>query len=642
MTLRAAELRYAAAGVLKRLGRVDITPGEPVDPPTPPTGGAPGAEAGADVLGTTSYTIPGDGSARYVATTGSDAADGSVGTPWATLTHAVATAPTGATIVMRAGSYFEGGDTQGSAATTGIQVTKQLTIQNYPGEVVWLDGSRVASSWTAADGLWWTAYDRVFDRSPTNVRGADDTGAVNFKWVNPAYPLAPLADMALYDGTQLTPVATKAEVSAGEFWVEGANTGSGKWFAATKLWIGDNPSGHTVNVSDKVACLRIVGTGCVVRGIGIRRYSNSCPDRGVLLTERSDTVYENLHINDTAEDAITVVGSATQGWNCFIRKTSIERSGALGIAGRNADEIELDRVLIRTANRHRWNTSPQAGAIKITATQTVTLTKSLIDAPLVSKGFWCDQTVDTVTVTRNRFLNIPDKAVMLEVGSKGLVAGNVFDGCTSPIRTNNTDRVRIWNNTIVRFAERGVSWNQDTRRANNGVTPFNRDDRQPQSYYDLPENDWQINDLEFCNNVIAAPAAGAQSMLAIEDHQRSSGTARPFSAYHPVSGGNLYAWTVKPTYPWLHPSAVGGGVPAAEIKNAQTLAIYKTNTAAALGVSEAAGLEQGSTYSSSAGVIGADLAPTTAGIHNQAVALPADIAAALGVATGTKHVGAFL
>lgn len=606
-----------STGAWRSPGRPDLA----FDPEAQP---AVTTNPGAAPLGTDAYPVP--TGAVFVATTGNDTTGtGTQAAPYATLTKAVAAAAGGDTIVLRAGVYTDGGDTQTQVGTFGLQVTKSLTIQNYPGEVVWFDGSRAATAWTLSGGVWSTPYNRVMDRSPTNVRGASDTGGANFTWTNSAYPLAPWPDMVLRDGVKLTPVSTKAALGPGKFWVEGANTGSSYWFAATRLWVGDDPTGHDMRVSDKVTFIYLHATGCTLRGIGVRRYSNSNPDKGVILSDRDNNVIENMWVEDTGDDAITFAG----GFNQTIRQCTIRRTGAIGVVARNADGMLLDGLDVQYANDHHWNTSPQAGGMKITATQGVTIRGSLIANMIGSKGFWLDQTCDSINVLTTTFRNIPDYGIKMEVSSKGIIAGCLFDNVATPMQINNTDQVRVWNNTLVGFTGRGATWDQDSRRANNNVTPFNRDVRQPQSYYDLPENNWQINTLQFCNNVLVRPSSGAAAMFAVDDHERSASAARPLSAYNITARANLYAWVAKPTYPWLYPAVAGG---AASVKNYQSLTDVQAQTA----------FEDVSTFTASDAVVDSALRVTNTALHATADPIPTSIAALLGVAPGTRHLGAFL
>ncbi|MDQ3641840.1 MAG: DUF1565 domain-containing protein, partial [Actinomycetota bacterium] len=155
-------------------------------------------QVGALAVGTTAYAVP--TGAKFVSPSGSDANPGTESAPWRTLTHAVKTASSGSTIVMRAGTYRE-----------GVQFyAKTLTIQSYPKETVWMSGSDVVTGWVSDGSAWrkdgWTA---TFDRT-------DYTGVM----VDPAYPLAAWPDMAFIDGAARRQVASRAEVVPGTFFVD--------------------------------------------------------------------------------------------------------------------------------------------------------------------------------------------------------------------------------------------------------------------------------------------------------------------------------------------------------------------------------------------------------------------------------------
>jgi len=86
----------------------------------------------------------------YVSTTGSDGNAGTIDAPFATLAAAVAAtrlSPGFDVILLRAGTYYGVPTTVLTAADSG------LTIQNFPGEEVWLSGAKplVGVTWSAFD-----------------------------------------------------------------------------------------------------------------------------------------------------------------------------------------------------------------------------------------------------------------------------------------------------------------------------------------------------------------------------------------------------------------------------------------------------------------------------------------------------------
>lgn len=611
-------------------------PGDPPPPPPPPVpnGPSPIADAGALPIGQAAYPVP--TGAVYMAVNGSDSTgDGSLAKPYASLNAAYAAVPSGGTIVIRAGVYNDGGDTQNAALNLGVVMsTKPVTIQNYPNEAVWFDGSRPATAWTVSGSAWRTPYDRMLDRSPTDARGANDSDPrPGWGWTNPAYPYAQWPDQVFMDGTPLTQVGALADVGPGKFFVAGAATGSGKWFKATDLYLGSDPNGHELRVTDKVKFLTMLAAGSTIRGIGVRRYSPSIPDAGMIQSSRANITWENVRLEDSSANAIQFSGTATaDASGQVVRKVTILRPGALGIHVFMADRILIDRVDIQYANSIHLNYAPQTGAIKAMKSQGVTVRNSLF-ANNYTKAFWTDMSVDTAVFVNNMVQNCEQFGIVLEIGSKAIVANNKFVGCgRDAICVQNTNLARLWNNTIVdaggnAIASSGpISFVQDDRRSDDGVTGYGIDQRQPASYYADPANRWQINDLEMANCIMARPRSGSYRIFCIDDLGRNQGVARPLSEYHPVVDSNLYHWTTQPTYPWIMPPTTATGSPL----------VYFTLAA----LQKATGLDLKSTFTT-VDPLNLDLTVKDATLHAKARPLPGDIATLISQPTNAQHLGCF-
>jgi hypothetical protein len=79
----------------------------------------------------------------YISTSGSDSNDGSIGSPWATLTKARDTMSPGDTVYLRAGTYTGTGKSYVTLSVGGT-AGNYVTYASYPGEQAILDGSDVA------------------------------------------------------------------------------------------------------------------------------------------------------------------------------------------------------------------------------------------------------------------------------------------------------------------------------------------------------------------------------------------------------------------------------------------------------------------------------------------------------------------
>ena len=133
--------------------------------------------AGSATPGTTTYQVP--DAALFVSSAGHDSNPGSRAAPLRTTARAIALATSGSTIVLRGGTYHE--------AIT-IPVGKKLTIQSYPNEEVWFDGSSIIGTWTSDGGAWRGAWGAEFDASHLHLRGRrEHCGGMGFRQCVSAY-----------------------------------------------------------------------------------------------------------------------------------------------------------------------------------------------------------------------------------------------------------------------------------------------------------------------------------------------------------------------------------------------------------------------------------------------------------------------
>lgn len=118
--------------------------------------------SGALPIGTAAYAIP-SSNVIYLATTGNNANNGlTPATAKASLQAAVDAVPENGTVVVRAGTYNQ--------AYPG-NMTKTVTIQNYPNETVWFDGTTQITNWTDnGDGTWYCATPAVMESGEHSSR----------------------------------------------------------------------------------------------------------------------------------------------------------------------------------------------------------------------------------------------------------------------------------------------------------------------------------------------------------------------------------------------------------------------------------------------------------------------------------------
>lgn len=553
--------------------------------------------AGSARVGSASYPAP--AAAVYAAPWGSDSAPGTSAAPVRTVARAVALAPSSGTVVLRAGSYQE-----------YLVLTKTVTIQNAPGEEVWLDGSAPVTGWVKDGSRWrrdgWTTR---FDHSPTYTRGAPDSTNANWQFVNPATaPMAAHPDQVWLGGARQSQKKTLSEVGAGGFYLDEATS---------RLYVGSDPTGKEVRASVLPQAMSARAPGVVVRGIGIRRYAPSVWHLGAVVLEQPDAVMENVVVTDIATTGVSVLNK-----NARMTAVTVEWAGMLGFHNRFADNISYTRVRAAHNNAERFNVAPVSGGVKIGQTRGVTVTDSAFVDNL-GHGFWTDMSVYNTVVRRSDFNRNAGDGLFLEISARATVVDSMFIGNTlDGIKVNNTSNVRIWNNTFVGNA-RSVWLAQDARRNTNRSDPA-VDLRVP---FPDPEMPWELQDVELNNNVIGLPAQPTNCLLCVEDYSnKESGEAMRIA-----TNGNVYNRTSSSSPQWLAIWSRGASSPAVHT----TLASFRSATGR-----EARGREYvGAAVVTPTGTLSSSV---LAGAADVALALPADVAALAGQPAGARHLGAWV
>jgi hypothetical protein len=558
----------------------------PVASPVPP--GPPGAAP----VGSTSYPVP-DG-ALFVAPSGRDGADGSKKRPLRTLTRAIQKAGSGDTIVLRGGVYHE---------TATVPEGKRLTIQAYPREGVWFDGSSPVTGWTAGDGVWvhdgWTAR---FDSSPTYTPGAAPSKDADFQFVSPEHPMASHPDQVWIGGKPQRQVGSRSEVKSGTFYVDED---------ASRLYLGSDPTGRDVRASTLSEAISVRSAGSTLRGIGVRRYATPLPKIAMVKVTAPGVTVENVAINESATSGLSVTAAHVR-----VRRVTTSRNGMLGVHANQADDMRLEAMRIDRNNQEHFKYSPVAGGIKATRSRTVAVVGSVIVDNL-GKGVWMDESVHGITLAGNRILRNAHHGVSLELCAQAVVAGNVISANAGDgLKVNNTSGVRIWNNSMAGNG-RTIELVQDERSRDDPSVPG----RDPRRRND-PTMTWRIGHSTVANNLLADARPGTDCLLCVTDHTGER-SARQMDL---TVNGNVY---VRP-----------------DARNPETLVRWTKNSYADLGrFRSATGQEARGAFFGTSDAARAEgfLDPSLAGAADQkaALPLPADIALLLRKRAGARHIGAW-
>ncbi len=426
--------------------------------------------AGALPLGNANYPIPG-ANVIYLAANGNDANSGTTASlPKASLTAAIGAVPAGGTIVVRAGEYHQ---------VAASAVTKQITIQNYPDEAVWFDGSDVITNWTQEGGRWWAPYGIEFEHD-------DPDGMVDAT----QNPMAAWKDGCWRDDVRLWQVASNP--SSGQF---------SRDYDADRIWVADNPNGHEMRAIARSRLLILQGADSAVRGIGIRRYSGAVSSGSgatVLVTAAgSGVTIENVYMQDSGELGINTS-------NAYIHANTTVQPHHLAYGGNLGSNNVYSNNLIRNANYKRYKTQPVAGAIKLTKQTNCVIKHNIIDNTYNSMSIWLDVSCYQPMIIGNLITNSKGTGIFVELTEGGIVANNWCYGAGQGYKASyacssyNAGGQKYWNNFATNYTEYNFNVGGDARR--NAVDQVNGHNI---SWQQIP---WYAHDIEIMNNIIGENA----------------------------------------------------------------------------------------------------------------------------------------
>jgi parallel beta-helix repeat protein len=497
-----------------------------------------------------------------------------------------------------------------------VPQSKPLTIQNYPGEAVWLDGSVPVTNWTASDSTWVaTGWTPRFDSSPTYTQGEADGSYGNdpssSTFVNPAYPLAAHPDMLFIDGISQRQVASAGQVTSGSFYADYANH---------RLILGSNPTGHQVRAADLTQAMVITAPNTTVRGIGIHHYATSVWMMGTVAAYNTGETFENDVISDNATQGFATGDNDNGGANT-LRHVTVNNNGLMGIMATYADGLVIDGVDVEGNNAEHFNMAPASGGIKIDRIRNVTVENSIISNN-VGPGFWADESAYNVTVANNNIQNNQGFGALYEISAKGTFVNNLITGNQDEggLLLVDASDLTIWNNTIADNRSRQLYFVQDDRVASD-TGHVGHDPRQP-----LPDPTvtWLLGPASVGDNIIQGAGGVCATLCVQDDNQLRSAAAigvHPDGDVHirPAAGEWLITWS--------------DGKPDPDVFN--TLAEFRSATD-----HESHGREFDGT-----GYLSASYQPSTAITSAEATIaqpVPAAAATVAGQTTGVKHLGAWL
>ena len=563
-------------------GAAPVTSPAPEPEPEPTTPAPVGASgAGSAAVGTTRYAVP--SGAVVVSTSGRDGAAGTAQAPLASVAAAVAKAPQDGTVVLRAGTYNQ---------SVVVPYGKRVTIQSWPGEAVWFDGSVPVSDWSRSGSTWtapWTAF------PSSKILGVAD----NPRFVSADFPLAARPDQVFVGGVQQRQVASASQVTAGTFFPDPA----GK-----RVVLGTDPAGREVRISNKTQAFWVQGAGTTLQGFGVRRYATTDDERGTIRLGNDDLTARDLVVEDNA-----MIGVNLERNEGTLERLTVRRNGMLGVNASTAYEMSLTDSVVTDNNAQRFKEAPVSGGVKITRSRGVTVQGNDISRNF-SSGLWLDESVYDADVVGNTVAGNEFTGIQYELTSKGVIADNVITGGKVGVQLINAAGIDVVNNSIGGTSQMAVKILQDERRPATAST--GHDPRRPKVD---PTVTWLTGDITIANNAFGS--GGWFQVYVLDKATRRSAdsmgidiTGNAFNQRVTTAQATLVGW--------------GGG---------DNTTVRRFDSVAALSAAKPAWRNV-----QTKGVLGLDqMASLLSSSTGVAWALPAAVAALVGQPTGTKRIGAF-
>lgn len=380
----------------------------------------PPADAPLDIaLSPTNYAVP--AGAIFASPDARPNGAGTQNSPM-TLQNALQKAPAGATIVLRGGIYRDG----------NLTMPQKLTLQAFPRELPWIDGSDIVTGWVKEGASW--RHD-----------GWNYAFAPNFdsKDIDPAYPLANHRDMVWLGGRYLTQVGTLAEVGPSKFFVD---------YAAKKLHIGDDPSGKTVEATTRVNGVffrprdaeRVAGS--TLRGLGFRRFA----DAGIQIWAPRVTVENCVSAwNGIFGLQIEGAGGPSAGSSdVTLRGVQMSCNGKAGVRTWGAPRLLVEGSTFSHNNVEGYRRAWGAAGIKLMNSEGVIFRNNLV-ANNYAFGFWMDEDLNDATVVNNRMSGNEVAGIMFEIAHRALIAFNTLHDNNVGLMVSNATQAQVWNNTFA-------------------------------------------------------------------------------------------------------------------------------------------------------------------------------------------------
>ena len=248
-------------------------------------------------------------------------------------------------------------------------------------------------------------------------------------------------DQVFLDDTSLWQVGSLAELSAGEFYWD---------YSANKIYLADNPTGRSLEVSVATQAMWSDAPGVTIRGLVIEKFGNEAREPAV--SSNLDWVVNNNEIRLNHGGGVRIAPGG------IYRNNFLHHNGNLALQGgqgANTDPIVVANNELSYNNSAGHNWSWEAGATKFTNSSNLRVTNNHVHDNY-GTGLWFD--IDNIhsVVEGNRVEDNYGQGIAFEISFDAIVRDNIVrnnalgaGGWAAGILVASSPNIEIASNVIA-------------------------------------------------------------------------------------------------------------------------------------------------------------------------------------------------
>ena len=306
-----------------------------------------------------------------------------------------------------------------------------------------------------------------------------------------------------------------------------------------------------------------------------------------------------------------VSDNATQGISANADRVALDHvsavyNGMTGIHSNGGDGLAVTNSVMSNNNAQNFNGSPAAAGIKVTRVNGLTISGNVVANNALTSGIWLDVSVVNFTIAKNQVSGNPMYGIITELSDTGIVAGNVVSGAKYGYTAFDTGNVKVYNNWMQDNSTWDIGMTQDARRNTESTKTI------------CP---WLVRNITVANNFFGNPSGGANAGYQV--YALDKATYIPADSMNLVINGNLFVG---------ESATRSAGMVAWGGSNLRITQIFTSPTDLAT--------KNKSWVNTLSGASAALITPAIpSAITARGIPIPSDVAAALGVTTGSTRVG---